>query len=100
MHSTDDMIPIAGVLARPEILAWMDFGRPWKERLVVMPFVQPTSQLGANTIDLRLGSEFLVTNHERIPSLDLTQGPVAIKAMLQKAHQYLRFKHRGKLCLA
>lgn len=52
--------------------------------------IDPELQIGSSSIDLRLGSEFLITNHERISTFDVTLDREIFERRLRSAHEYLR----------
>lgn len=77
-----------GILARPEILAY--FSRDWPDRVAVTPMIDPDLQIGSNSIDLRLGCEFIVRRHGRVPFLDFAQEERAFEAVLRQSHDRFR----------
>lgn len=61
----------AGVLTRDEIAEWMK--HPLRDRLVITPLLNPKESIGPSSVDVRLGSEFLVFKREAFRLLDVGQ---------------------------
>lgn len=78
----------AGILSRPEIVDYLT--RPWPERVVVTPLVDPETQIGSNSIDLRLGGEFIIPRVGRIGHLDFVEGGQGFQTAVAASHEHTR----------
>lgn len=65
------MTPPRGLLNEVEILRRLT--RLDDSCLIITPIISVRDQLGPSSFDLRLGSEFLITRHQRYASLELLQ---------------------------
>src|SRR4051812_19143639 len=54
------------VIGRNELLRRMSLPLDAEQALVVTPFVAPNKQLDEDALDLRLGSDFLITRSDRL----------------------------------
>jgi dCTP deaminase len=75
---------MSGILTRPEIIRYLK--NPFVDRVVITPLIDPEDQIRSNSIDLRLGCDFIVPRHGKVPYLDIAQEEQAFEASLEAAH--------------
>lgn len=77
----------SGVLTREKILEYME--RPLPERLFISPLIDP-KQVGACSVDLRLGLDFKVARKSRMQSLELLGERQDVEAAIRKYQESIK----------
>jgi dCTP deaminase len=57
-------------LSAESILEWM--GKPFPDRLIITPLLGNENQIGGNSVDLRLGNEFIIIKGTSFSAIDPT----------------------------
>jgi dCTP deaminase len=77
-----------GVLSADEICARIN--RPLDENsLIITPMLDRSAQIGKSSVDVRLGTEFIVAKHMRLPSLDPTDPEIRARIMEYQTKVYV-----------
>jgi len=59
-------------LSTREIKVWQK--KKYPDRLIITPLLEEEEQIKDNTVDLRLGTEFIITRRTSFPAIDATKG--------------------------
>jgi dCTP deaminase len=84
------------ILTKEQIIEAMN--RPLESRLLVTPILDPQSQIGDSSIDMRLGNEFILIRKQTFGSLDISN-PSEIEMQIGKYQEKLRIEMRKRFIL-